>query len=78
MTIGQEIILYFEIIPLFSFLIYAVIKNYIEKQKCFKKQIWSFRKAYRKMQEKCEKQEFLIKSGLSTGIDKPNYSNAHR
>ena len=79
MTIGQEIILYFEIIPLISFLIYAVVKSYVEKQKCFKRKIWSLKKAYRKVQEKCEKQEFLwkIKNGLSTGIDKPNICNEH-
>ena len=80
MTIGQEIILYFEIIPLISYLIYAIVKSYVEKQKCFKKEIWSLRKAYRKQNEEYEKQEFLwkIKNGLSTAIDKPNYSNAHR
>lgn len=79
MTLGQEIILYFEIIPLISFLIYAVIKSYIEDKKAFKKEIWSLRKAYIKQNEEYEKQEFLwkIKNGLSTGIDKPTYSNAH-
>jgi len=80
MTLGQEIILYFEIIPLFSFLIYAIIKSCIENKKEFKKQIWSLKKKYRKQNEEYEKQEFLwkIKNGLSTGIDKPNYSNVLR
>lgn len=77
MTDGQVIMLYFEIIPLFSFLIYAIIKNYFEDKKAFKKEIWTLRKAYRKQNEELEKQEFLwkIKNGLSTGIDKPNINN---
>ncbi len=77
MSLAQEIILYFEIIPLIMFLIYAVIKSYIEEQKCLRKQIWKLKKTCRKIEEKYEKQEFLreIKRGLSTGIDKPNYRN---
>lgn len=77
MTLGQEIILYFEIIPLFSLLIYAIIKSYFDDKKAFKKQIRALRKAYRKQNEEFEKQEFLwkIKNGLSTGIDKPNINN---
>ena len=77
MTLGQEIILYFEIIPLLSFLIYAVVKSYIENKKEFKKQICSLKKKYRKQNEEYEKQEFLwkIKNGLSTGIDKTKLSN---
>lgn len=65
MTVGQAIILYFEIIPILSFLIYAVIKSYIDEKKASKKKIWRLKKAYRKLNEKYEKQEFFIKNGLS-------------
>lgn len=77
MTLSQEIILYFEIIPVLSVLIYVAIKSYIEEKKDFKKKIWKLKKAYRKQNEEFEKQEFLwkIKNGLSTGIDKPNINN---
>ena len=65
MTVGQAIVLYFEIIPILSFLIYAVIKSYIDEKKASKKKIWQFKKAYRRLNEKDEKQEFFIKNGLS-------------
>ena len=65
MTVGQAIILYFEIIPILSFLFYAVIKSYIDEKKASKKKIWQFKKAYRRLNEKDEKQEFFIKNGLS-------------
>ena len=79
MTLGQEIILYFEIIPILTIIICIAIKSYFYDKKAFKKEIWALRKAYKKQNEEYEKQEFLwkIKNGLSTGIDKPNYSNAH-
>lgn len=79
MTLGQEIILYFEIIPLLAIIMCIAIKSYFDDKKAFKKQIRTLRKAYRKQNEEYEKQEFLwkVKNGLSTGIDKPNYSNAH-
>ena len=71
MTIGQAIILYFEIIPILSFLFYAIIKNYIDEKKASKKKIWRLKKAYRKLNEKYEKQEFFIKNGLSAYANKP-------
>lgn len=37
MSLVQEIILYFEIIPILMFLVYAVIKSYIEDKKIAKK-----------------------------------------
>lgn len=77
MTLGQEIILYFEILPILAFLVYAIIKSYFEDKRAFKKEIWKLKRAYRKQNEEYEKQEFLwkIKNGLSTGIDKPNINN---
>ena len=63
MTLGQEIILYFEIIPIICFLIYAVIKSYIEDKKSFKKQIKALRKAYREQNEELEKYDFYRSLG---------------
>ena len=73
MTIGQAIILYFEIIPILSFLFYAIIKSYIDEKKASKKKILRLKKAYRRLNEKDEKQEFLLKNGLSAYANKPKY-----
>ncbi len=63
MTLGQEIILYFEIIPIILFLVYTVVKGYIEEKKHFKKQIKSLRKAYRQQNEEFEKNDFYRSLG---------------
>lgn len=36
MTLGQEIILFFEIIPILTFLFYAIVKSYIDDKKLLK------------------------------------------
>lgn len=69
MTIGQEIILYFEIIPLLLILIYGVIKSYIEKERDFKRKIWKLKKAYRKQQEYYERKEYIAKLRAGVLID---------
>lgn len=63
MELGQEIMLYFEIIPIICFLIYAVIKSYIENKKSFKKQIRTLRKAYKKQNEEIAKYDFYRSLG---------------
>ena len=60
MAIGQEIILYFEIIPLISFLICAIVKSYIEDKKTIKKQIWRLKKDCINQIEEIEKKMFLM------------------
>ena len=60
MAIGQEIILYFEIIPLISFLICAIVKSYIEDKKAIKKQIWRLKRNCINQIEEVEKKMFLM------------------
>lgn len=59
MTLSQEIILYFEILPILAFIIYAVIKSYIEDKKCIKKEMRELRKANRVQRELIEKEIYL-------------------
>lgn len=63
MTLGQEIILYFEIIPIILFLIYAVIQSYFDEKRYFKKQIINLKKAYRKQSEEISKFNFYKSLG---------------
>lgn len=59
MTLVQEIILYFEIIPLISFLIIGVMKSYIDDKKTLKMEVRKLRKANRIQREIIEKEIFL-------------------
>ena len=59
MTLSQEIILYFEIIPLLSIILYIEIKSYIEDKKSIKMEIRKLRKANRVQKELIEKEIFL-------------------
>lgn len=59
MTLSQEIILYFEIIPLLSIILYMVIKNYTENKKAIKMEIRKLRKANRVQKELIEKEIYL-------------------
>lgn len=70
MTLSQEIILYFFILPMLAFILYAIVRSYIEDIQVFKSKIWQLRKAYRKQNEEYEKQEFLwkIKNGFKEMI----------
>lgn len=77
MTFCQGIVLYFIIFKLVGIFIHKVVKSYNEKQKAFKRQIWNFRIAYRRQNEKYEKEDFLFrtKNGLPTDIDKTKINN---
>ena len=59
MTLSQEIILYFEIIPLLSIILYMVVKSYIEDKKAIKKEIRELKKANRVQKDLIEKEIFL-------------------
>lgn len=59
MTLSQEIILYFEILPILACLIYMVVKSYIENKKAIKMEILSLKKANRVQRELIEKEIFL-------------------
>lgn len=59
MTLSQEIILYFEIIPLLSIILYIAIKSYIEDKKSIKMEIRKLRKANRVQRELIEKEIYL-------------------
>lgn len=59
MTLSQEIILYFEILPILACLICIVVKNYIEDKKAIKMEILSLKKANRVQRELIEKEIFL-------------------
>lgn len=59
MTLSQEIILYFFLIPILACLIYMVMKSYIEDKKAIKTEIRELRKANRVQRELIEKEIFL-------------------
>lgn len=59
MTLSQEIILYFFIIPIISFLIYAIVESYIEDKKAAKMEIRNLKRANRVQRELIEKEIFL-------------------
>lgn len=59
MTLSQEIILYFEIIPLLSIILYIAIKSYIEDKKSIKMEVRKLRKANRVQIELIEKEIYL-------------------
>ena len=59
MTLGQEIMLYFEILPILACLIYMVVKSYIEDKRVVKKEIYQLRKANRMQKELIEREIFL-------------------
>ncbi len=62
MTIGQGIILYVFLIPMFLFIFIALIKSLIDNDKQNKSNKWELIKANRKINERLEKDEFLLKS----------------
>lgn len=59
MALSQEIILYFEIIPLILIILSIVIKSYIEEKKYLKKEIRRLNKVSRVQRELIEKEIFL-------------------
>lgn len=59
MTLVQEIILYFFILPLISFLVIGVVKCYIDDKKALKIEIRKLRKTNRIQREIIEKERFL-------------------
>lgn len=63
MTLGQEIILYLMILPLFSTFLYALVDNFVEEYKKSKKIIRLLKKRNRKINEEIEKQDFYKRLG---------------
>ena len=63
MTLGQEIILYFEIIPIFLLIIAGIIQSWLDEKKAFKSEIKALRKAYRQQNEEFEKYDFYRSLG---------------
>lgn len=59
MALSQEIILYFEIIPLLSIILYIAVKSYMEDKKAVKMEIRKLKKANRVQKELIEKEIFL-------------------
>lgn len=59
MALSQEIILYFEIIPLLSIILYIAVKSYMEDKKAVKTEIRKLKKANRVQREFIEKEIFL-------------------
>ncbi len=59
MVVSQQIILYFELIPLFCIILSIVINSYIEERKSIKMENRRLKKISREQKDFIEKQLFL-------------------
>lgn len=62
MSLAQEIILYFEIIPIITFLLYAVIKSYIEEKEALKKQNRKLKIRYKNILKQLDYEEYKLEN----------------